>query len=284
MTEVRLAQRTITIAAMVFVVFGAAACTREKPPASEPTPTLIVRGITPIPGTGVAFATVPLTFTESVAAPTEPPDGTVEPFPTVSETATPLISSGSTSYTIQVGDWLSKIAQRFGVTTQALMAANPGLDPDRVHPGQVIIIPAVGAPVPTASTSTSSTPAASTPVASITPGPTASGTFTYTVQRDDGLYSIARKFGVTVQALQTANPSVLQRPIYPGQVLTIPGGNAPSGQATPTGGGVTNYTVRQGDTLYSIAVRFGKTVYEIQTANHLSSVDSINVGQTLIIP
>ncbi len=279
MTEVRLAKRTIIIAAMVLVVFGASACTREKPPASEPTPTLVARGMTPLPGTAVAFATVAFTPTEPVALPTEPADGTVEPLPTISGSATPFVPAGSTSYTIQWGDWLSKVAQRFGVTTQALMAANPGLDPDRVHPGQVIIVPAAGSSIPTFST-----PTLSTPAVSITPGPTVSGSFTYTVQRGDWLYSIARKFGVTVQALQTANPSVVQGPVYPGQVLIIPGGSSSSGQSTPGGGSGTSYTVRAGDTLYSIAVKFGKTAYEIQIANHLPSINSIYAGQTLIIP
>ncbi len=280
MTEVRLAKRTIMIAAMLLVVFGAAACTREKPPASEPTPTLVVRGGTPLPGTAVAFATVPFTSTESP----ESADSTVEPLPTVSDTTTPLVPSGSTSYTIQWGDWLSKVAQRFGVTTQALMAANPGLDPNRVYPGQVVIIPAVGAAVPTPSTPTSSTPPASTPAPSVTPAPPPSGSFTYTVQRGDWLYSIARKFNVTVQALQSANPSVIQGPVYPGQVLIIPGGSSSSSPSTPNGASITSYTVRAGDTLYSIAVRFGKTAYEIQIANHLPSINSIYAGQTLIIP
>ncbi len=279
MTEVRLAKRTIIIAAMVLLVFGAAACTREKPPASEPTPTLVAWGITPSPGTGVAIATVPFTFTESVALPTESAYGTVEPLPTVSGAATPVVPDGATSYTIQWGDWMSKVAQRFGVTTQALMAANPGLDPDRVHPGQVIIIPAAGSSIPT-----SSTPTISTPAGSFTPGPTATGSFTYTVQRGDWLYSIARKFGVTVQTLQTANPSVVQGPVYPGQVLIIPGGGSSSGQSAPSGGSGTSYTVHAGDTLYSIAVKFGKTAYEIQIANHLPSINSIYAGQTLIIP
>jgi LysM repeat protein len=284
MTEVRLARRTIIMATMTLLVFGAAACTREKPPASEPTPTLVMGAITPLPGTGVAIATVPFTFTEVATAPAESTDGSAEPGPTVFGTATPFVPPGSTTYTIQSGEWLSKVAQRFGVTTQALMAANPGLDPNRVYAGQVIVIPTAGAPVPTPSTPTSSTPAALTPAASITHGPTPSGSFTYTVQREDGLYSIARKFGITVQALQTANPSVLQKPIYPGQVLIIPGGNSSSGQPATNGGSATSYTVKPGDTLYSIAVRFGKTVYEIQTANNLPSVNSIYAGQTLIIP
>ncbi len=278
MTEVRMAKRTIIMATMMLLVFGAA-CTKEKPPASEPTPTFVVGGITPLPGTGVAMATIPFTFTESAATPTEPANGSVGPFPTVEATATVSAPTESTTYTIQVGDWLSKIAQRFGVTTQALMAANPGLDPNKIYPGQAIIIPAAGAPVPTPSTRVASIPAPS-----ITPGPTPTGAVAYTVQKGEWPAAIARKFGISMQALQTANPSVVQGPLYPGQVLIIPGGNSPSGQPRPNRESDTAYVVRAGDTLNSIAVRFGRTAHELQTANNLPSVDAIYAGQTLIIP
>ncbi|MGC9452046.1 MAG: LysM peptidoglycan-binding domain-containing protein [Oceanipulchritudo sp.] len=46
------------------------------------------------------------------------------------------------SYAIQSGDTLSRIAQRFGVSLSALMAANPTVDPKRLQIGQQIVIPA----------------------------------------------------------------------------------------------------------------------------------------------
>jgi spore coat assembly protein SafA len=46
------------------------------------------------------------------------------------------------TYVVQAGDTLSEIAQRFGVSLDALIAANPQItDPDRIFPGQVIVIP-----------------------------------------------------------------------------------------------------------------------------------------------
>ncbi len=273
-------KRILVVASIAIVAIGAAACTREKPPVTEPTPAgIFASGGTPIPtGSlgGVNSPTPPATLVLGTPGLADTPsaplvDSTLAPTsPTTSAqaalTEAPTVAGGGpTTYTVQWGDWLTKIAQRFGVTTAALLAANPGLDPNRIVPGQVINIPAAGVPV------SSGTPSANTPG-------------TYTVQRGDWFYSIARKFGVTVVALQAANPTVNPSAIYPGQVLNIPsGGTSSSPEATPSSSGTT-YTVQPGDTLYSIAVRFGKSAYDLQIANHLANPSSIFVGQKLVIP
>jgi LysM repeat protein len=180
-----------------------------------------------------------------------------------------VATGGATTYTVQWGDWLNKIAGRFGVSTQAILAANPGLNPNYIYPGQVINIPAAGQP------GASPTPGSQVPPPSNVPG-------TYTVQRGDWFYAIARKFSVGVGALQAANPMVNPNFVYPGQVLNIPSGSTPGGDPSPgTGSG---YTVRPGDTLFSIALRLGKTVYALQIANHLPNPNFIYPGQTLVIP
>lgn len=271
-------RRILFVAFIAIVATSAAACTREKPPVTEPTPAgIFAPGLTPLPTgslgavvspTPPATATLVLGTPSSITSSTPIVFSTLPPLvPTSSSAVAPTAatSGGPTTYTVQWGDWLNKIAQRFGITAQALLAANPGLDPNRIVPGQVINIPAAGSSVPNNTT------------AGGTPG-------TYTVQRGDWFYSIARKFGVTVAALQAANPNVDPSAIYPGQVLFVPtGGTTPSQAATPSSSGTT-YTVQPGDTLFSIAVRFGKTAYDLQIANHLANPSAIFVGQKLIIP
>jgi len=99
----------------------------------------------------------------------------------------------------------------------------------------------------------------------------------YTVQRGDTLYSIARRHGSTVQAIAQASGILNPAYIYVGQVLCIPG------QATPLPSGG-YYIVQRGDTLYSIAHRFGTTHWAIAVANSLSNPNYIYPGQGLIIP
>lgn len=78
------------------------------------------------------------------------------------QTTTTTVVMGEQTYTIQQGDTLSYIAGQFGVTVEALVAANGLANPDAIQAGQKVIIPSGGVLPTTAAptTSTSSTTAA----------------------------------------------------------------------------------------------------------------------------
>lgn len=117
------------------------------------------------------------------------------------------------TYTVQRGDNLYRIAQRCGVTIEALMAANPSIpNRDTVSVGQVLVIPGA---VPT-------------------PAPAGPCGATYIVQRGDSLSSISRRCGVSLFALIAANAGIWNRNlIYPGQQIVIPqAGGSPISRQT----------------------------------------------------
>jgi LysM repeat protein len=138
-------------------------------------------------------------------------------------------SGSGQRYTVQRGDTLFVISLRFGVTIQAIMAANGITNANLIFAGQVLTIPGSGSnvtPVPT-----------SPPPATATPPP--SSGVTYVVQSGDTLWSIARKFGVSQQAIMTANGLTNPNLIFAGQTLTIPGVSGtpvPTATATPSPG------------------------------------------------
>ena len=66
----------------------------------------------------------------------------------VNMTNTRTCPSGSFSYTIRSGDTLYLLAIRYNTTVEAIMAANPGINPNNLQIGQVICIPRGGTPVP----------------------------------------------------------------------------------------------------------------------------------------
>ena len=112
-------------------------------------------------------------------------------------------------------------------------------------------------------------------------------TTTYTVQRGDTLTAIARREGVSLDDLLSANNLSRNSTIYAGQELRVPASGAradtsPAPAASRTDD-TQNYTVVAGDNLTRIANRHGVTVAEIRRLNNLTS-DSIRVGQTLRIP
>lgn len=93
---------------------------------------------------------------------------------------------------------------------------------------------------------------------------------TYVVKSGDTLYSIARKFNVSVQDLLKAN-NMTTNTIYLNQVLKIP---------TTLNEEVEYYKVKSGDTLYSIAKKYNLTVNELKKLNNLKS-DNLSIGQLL---
>lgn len=100
----------------------------------------------------------------------------------------------------------------------------------------------------------------------------------HVVQPGETLYSIAARYGTTVQTIAQANGLSNLNLVYVGQRLVIPSG---SGSTTATG---RTYTVRAGDTLWSIAARHGTTVAMLMQVNGLTNASYVYVGQRLTIP
>lgn len=149
------------------------------------------------------------------------------------------------TYTVQPGDTLSGIADKFETTYQNLAAINGIGDPNQIFPGQVLKVTG-----------------------------TASQESTYYVQAGDTLSSIATKFGTTVSNLVSINHISNPNVIYVGQKIYV--GEATQGQSNA-------YTVQAGDTLSGIATKFGTAWQALAQKNGLANPNVIYVGQTLAI-
>lgn len=103
----------------------------------------------------------------------------------------------------------------------------------------------------------------------------------HTVAWGETLYSIARAYGVTPQAIANANGVSVNSWVYAGTRLTIPTSQRDNDVAPTTPSGY--YAVRAGDTLFSIAARFGTTIDAISSANNLPSNGVLYVGWSLKI-
>jgi LysM repeat protein len=120
--------------------------------------------------------------------------------------------SANSSYVVQRGDTLFRIALNHGLTTQELAQANNIINPDFIYAGQVLTIPD-GADIDE-----------SEPPESTTATPQATES-TYVVEPGDTLFRIASRFGLSTQVLAQANGISNPSLIYAGQTLIIPGGS-----------------------------------------------------------
>lgn len=110
----------------------------------------------------------------------------------------------------------------------------------------------------------------------------------YVILKGDTFSTIAPKFGVTVKALQAANPTVDPAKLQIGKKIVIPppaavGSAGAAGVPAPAGDNAGTYKVKSGDTLTKIATDHHTTVKAIQSANNLTD-SRIKVGQLLKLP
>jgi LysM repeat protein len=158
----------------------------------------------------------------------------------------------SATYVVKAGDNLYNIAKQYNTSVSEISNLN-NLSGNNLSIGQQLLIP-----ISNDQSSVSGT---------------SSGVNTYVVQRGDSLYSIARRFGVSVNDIIRLN-NLSGTSLSVGQTLVIPNNSS--------GGFSNTYVVQRGDSLYSIARKFNVSVDSIKNKNNLKS-NLLSVGQTLII-
>ena len=161
----------------------------------------------------------------------------------------------ATTYTVKAGDWLSTIAKAYGVTVEQLKQYN-SLKSDTIYAGQKLIV---------------------------------SQDTKYVVKKGDTLSSIASKYSTTVAKIKSRN-ILKSDAIQINQVLYIP--SASKSSSTPAAGTTskavtswpsTTYTVKAGDTVSSVAKKFGTTTAKIMKYNYMDFGEWLNAGQKIAI-
>ena len=197
-------------------------------------------------------------------------------------TNTAASTTTTTTYTVVKGDYLSKIANKYGVTVAQLKSWN-NLSSDLILIGQKL---KVNATTSVASTNTVSTSTASTTNTTTNTAASTTTTTTYTVVKGDYLSKIANKYGVTVAQLKSWN-NLSSDLILIGQRLKVNAITSVASIASTTTVSTTTtttsaktYTVKKGDSLWKIAQAHGLSVSALKSVNQLSA-DILLIGQTL---
>lgn len=107
------------------------------------------------------------------------------------------------------------------------------------------------------------------------------GTLSYQIRAGDTIAAIAPGFNTTVAAILSANPGIVPERLRIGQIICIPRTQPPEVPSCPIG--TSPYKIVSGDTLASIAGRFGTTVEALLTANPGIIPERLYIGQVICV-
>ncbi len=280
----------VRMVACVLLALAVAGCVRAKPERErEPLPTLPVTATQEAEALALAEPSASAETEGEVKEPTgveqeeqelanettppaegEVPQATLEeseaPEPelpaTAAATATPLPTPTPTPdlppydgplYTVQPGDTLASIALMHASTVQAFMEANGLNNSADIYVGQELRLPPGAVQIDPEQLST------------------------YVVRPGDTLAQIAARHRMPLEQLQALNPELGQGSMLrAGQRLTV--------LIQPIPEGATVHIVQPGESLASIAARYGVSMYDLAQANYISDTNRLDVGQQLVIP
>jgi membrane-bound lytic murein transglycosylase D len=160
--------------------------------------------------------------------------------------------AGALVHVVRRGETVSEIARNYSVSTTSVLRANGLSSRDRIYPGQEIDIPgAAGAP-------------------------SSGAVMVHTVKAGESVWAIAQSYGVSTGSILASNGLSSRDRIYPGQEIKIPG--------VSDEGRVVVHEVRRGETITSIARKYGASIPTVLRANGLGSRDKIYPGQKIKVP
>ncbi len=249
--------RTGPILVLVVLILG---CRRAKPPRTvtvpemlEPEQEITAEGDSSQPSASLSAAEPTPSTILSLPTPTTTVDvPTIGPTPPSPQS--PPHPSGNIVHVVKTGETLYSIAKRYDTTVLAIMDKNDLSYSNAIHVNQELVIPVGHKP-------------------SGTPTPY---TVEHIVRQGESLAQLARTYRTTLSDIMAENPHIGDpNDLSPGIKLSITVGTAPP---------VRVHVVAPGQSVYTIARRYGMSVDTLVRANGLRNPNAIDVGQRLVIP
>lgn len=203
-------------------------------------------------------------------------------------------------YTVQKGDTPGEIAGKLGVSTDELITLN-NLDSNKLRIGQVLTVPGARSENSKEAVSPDTeTEVTNRDEAADRPETREEMPSEYTVKKGDTLYDLAKEFGVSVDSIKKSNDLKTDN-LRTGQKLVLNVSGTPAAaradgreadtkakagaeaEKTTTAKYTRQYTVRRGDTIGHLAIRFGVSQSDLKNANGLGG-NILRTGQVLMVP
>lgn len=189
--------------------------------------------------------------------------------------ATALYAQQKT-HTVQPKETVYGISKQYGISQEELYKANPKIEKNGIHPGDLIILPTKG--------TTAVTPTDTKPT---TENPTTSDVFSdpnymyITVQPKETVYNLTKKYNVSEATLTSLNPQIKERGLEIGDVIKLPKAiTTKDNFAVPKG----SHLIKKGETLYTLSKDYKVSVDDIYAENPTLQTSGLKEGMVISIP
>lgn len=194
-----------------------------------------------------------------------------------------VLSAQQKTHTVQPKETIYGISRTYNISQEALYKANPTIEKEGLHPGNVIIIPSIkGTESPTS-------PKTDVITDNSKQTPYEDDYYLYvTIAPKENFYHLTRQYKVSEETLRQLNPVQLADGLKVGDIIRIPKSGVstkpkPGKESTikvPSG----SYLVQKGETLYTIALRNKVSVDDLYAQNPLLQTSELKEGMLISIP
>lgn len=189
--------------------------------------------------------------------------------------------STGTKHTVEQGETLYGLAKRYGVTIEELIAANPGSE-NGLKIGQKLTIPSAQASAASNATANQQVQDAFNRNGQVTISTGSTDPVYHTLQQQEDIYTIAKKYNATIEGILTANPGLKPDEYIPGAKVKVVPNTALPFTYERMGRRNYKYEVKRGESYASIAADNGITEQELKNAN--PDLKKVKKGKVITLP
>lgn len=176
------------------------------------------------------------------------------------------------THTVQAKETVYGISKQYGVSQEELYKANPKIEKNGIHPGDLIVIPGKG----TTTTKPTETNTTTTP-SNVN---TSDDNYQYiTIEPKETVYNLTKKYKISEETLNSLNPQIKERGLEVGDVIKLPKDVTNKVFSVPKG----THLIKKGETLYTLAKQYNVSVDDLYAENPALQT-GVKEGMVITIP
>ncbi|MGV0829729.1 LysM peptidoglycan-binding domain-containing protein [Empedobacter brevis] len=177
------------------------------------------------------------------------------------------------THTVQAKETVYGISKQYGVSQEELYKANPKIEKNGIHPGDLIVIPGKGA-------TTTKPTEDNTPKSTVSNETTSDDNYLYiTIEPKETVYNLTKKYKISEETLNSLNPQLKERGLEIGDVIKIPKTVNNKVFSVPKG----THLIKKGETLYTLAKQYNVSVDDFYAENPALQT-GVKEGMVITIP